>query len=244
MESFALHEAGHALGLEHSSVGLKNPDGTSNSDDKIFTVMFPSQSIAAPRHALTADDRQAVGSLYDVWKSISGLATDIGVGGSASAPVVWVTSGSNTIWKFNFSSQVFEQDLAANANGVAIAVDAAGVPCVATSANRISCRSNSGRTATGTWTDKDAGRDLQRHSSEERMGAARRCGGEDRRSRRWTAVGGPVHRPHLPSQHALRRSDIRVRRGARGNLLFSTAARQRTRSSPHATNLLPYCCAR
>jgi peptidoglycan hydrolase-like protein with peptidoglycan-binding domain len=68
LESVILHEAGHALGLEHtSSFGTFSP--------AITPVMFP--IISGQKRELSADDAVAISVLYDKWQLDNGQAEDI-----------------------------------------------------------------------------------------------------------------------------------------------------------------------
>jgi peptidoglycan hydrolase-like protein with peptidoglycan-binding domain len=89
VESVALHEIGHKLGLAHSSIG-----GAAMA-----------ANLAGPRRALSNDDVIGVTSRYPVWETLPGLARDIGVGANGAA---WII-GSNpsgagfSIHRFNGS---------------------------------------------------------------------------------------------------------------------------------------------
>ena len=122
----ATHEIGHALGISHSTA--------SNA------VMFPNPSTTT----LAADDRHAIQVRYNVWELVNGLALDLAVGGTSSDPVVWVTSGGNSIWRFNPSTQSFQPQADTGTNGVSIAVSSSGVPWVTTTGNQIKRRNCAG----------------------------------------------------------------------------------------------------
>ena len=117
---------------------------------------------------LAMDDRAAVMTRYSVWKALSGFATDIAVGGSQpTSPVIWVTSGNNTVWSLVNNTPVQDP----NGNGSAIAVTKAGVPWAVTSSNTVKRRANAtcntGTNAcNGTWTQVGSGaRDIAIGSS-------------------------------------------------------------------------------
>jgi peptidoglycan hydrolase-like protein with peptidoglycan-binding domain len=69
LESVALHEFGHGMGLRHSSVGQP--------------VMYPYYTTM--KRALAQDDRQAIGALYASWEPINGGVREIAVGSGGSA---------------------------------------------------------------------------------------------------------------------------------------------------------------
>lgn len=59
IETVALHEMGHILGLAHSSVG--------------GAVMYPFVSPNFLKRALADDDKQGIRNLYPVWRNLGGL---------------------------------------------------------------------------------------------------------------------------------------------------------------------------
>lgn len=69
LESVALHEFGHSLGLWHSSVGQP--------------VMYPFYTTS--KRALLPDDRQAIGALYASWERLNGRVREITLGSAGSA---------------------------------------------------------------------------------------------------------------------------------------------------------------
>ncbi len=112
-ESVALHEMGHALGLDHSSF----PN----------TVMAPSTG----GRVLAPDDVLAVSTLWDSYWQTPGVAIDIGAGADGS---VWALGTDNRPYKWNGAG--WDQDRI-NRTAVRIAVDPAGIPFVVTSSNQI-----------------------------------------------------------------------------------------------------------
>jgi peptidoglycan hydrolase-like protein with peptidoglycan-binding domain len=139
LQSTMVHEVGHTLGFGHSTVF--------NGD---WGIMAPSLTSGTIRRTLTQDDRQLVSLLYNVWDPKNGLALDIGAGGSAGAPKVYVISGNNTIWFYknnNFTPIA--------GNGAAIAVDDQGYAWVVSSDGSIWIGSGTDPTAVGfTWINK------------------------------------------------------------------------------------------
>jgi hypothetical protein len=59
IETVALHEMGHILGLAHSNVG--------------GAVMYPYVSANYLKRSLTDDDKQGIRNLYPVWRNLGGL---------------------------------------------------------------------------------------------------------------------------------------------------------------------------
>lgn len=133
LESVALHEFGHGLGLDHSSVGEP--------------VMYAYYTGGVKR-ALGGDDRQAIGALYASWERLNGRLREIAVsnGGTAwglgtspirggypvmiyvntNTPGGWtfattglpgavrVAVGSGVTWFVNSSNQIFTTQSAPN----------------------------------------------------------------------------------------------------------------------------------
>jgi hypothetical protein len=139
-QSTALHELGHALGIQHSS--------------NATAVMYPYADLGTQKRALTADDRVAVSALYDQWSSV-GSARD--VAGSPNTADIWSVSnqvhpaaGNYLVQKWTGSAWALES---AGAGAVRIAVAPGGVPWVITSAGAIWQRSTSNHT-TGSWTQR------------------------------------------------------------------------------------------
>jgi peptidoglycan hydrolase-like protein with peptidoglycan-binding domain len=69
--SVILHEMGHAVGLDHSSV-----DGGANWG----TVMTPGIATGYTKRVLQVDDKVAISSLYDQWQQLDDDTRDVGVG--------------------------------------------------------------------------------------------------------------------------------------------------------------------
>ena len=155
----AVHEIGHTLGLAHAVANT--------------SVMYPAELV----HPLTpsADDLHGIEVKYNSWELVNGLALDVGVGGTASNSAVWVTSGGNTIWKFNTSTQAFQQQFVDNsANGVSIAVSSSRIPWVVTTGNQIKRRNCEGIgdcPNVTDWSTVGNGRDIGIGGSPERIWA-------------------------------------------------------------------------
>src|SRR4029078_13506262 len=121
-ETVALHELGHALGMDHSA---SHP-----------ARMFP--SVSGCDRTLEPDDSVAVSTLWDTYWQLPGAAIDIGVGANG---MVWVLGLEDRPYRFNVASGDWQPDVN-NITALRIAVDSAGVPCVTTSSNQILCRSS------------------------------------------------------------------------------------------------------
>ena len=136
-ESILTHEMGHALGLDHSLSPIE--------------VMFPTLNAGEQRRALGLDDKVAVSTFYDTFPITSGLANDIGAGGTSSNEAVWVigtapigTNGDYTIHKWNGSTWV-----ASDGGARRVAVEPNGVPWVVNAAGKIFRRTSSSPTSGG-----------------------------------------------------------------------------------------------
>ncbi|MET0284379.1 MAG: matrixin family metalloprotease [Polyangiales bacterium] len=116
LQSVALHELGHVLGLAHSDEGN--------------AVMTTSLRDNSEKRALHREDELAINVLYGDWQPLRGLATDVAASGSRGNPVLWVTSGANTVWRFDFVTERFMQ---VPGDGVAISVGNTGLPWVVSS---------------------------------------------------------------------------------------------------------------
>jgi peptidoglycan hydrolase-like protein with peptidoglycan-binding domain len=120
LESVVLHESGHSLGLDHSSVTAVNTP-----------VMYPSVSPGSTRRGLTVDDSMGIGVRYHVWTQRPGTMRDL-AGGGTSLSAIYGIGDNNTIWRWNGSGWT-----AVEGNGASIAVDSARNPWVTSSDNSI-----------------------------------------------------------------------------------------------------------
>lgn len=142
--STAIHEAGHALGLTHSSV-------TTPSEP----CMAPGRIVGTQRRSLTADDQVAMSLMYDAWTDIAGAAArDIATGPDGS---VWIVSniltGSEGFAIQTLVGSTFQT--VPSIAGVRIDVDASGRPWVVTATGKIKIRSASGAWNTRAGCAKD-----------------------------------------------------------------------------------------
>lgn len=160
-----LHEIGHALGLNHSSIPNAKMDPA-----------------PATNRTLTVDDTVAISTLYDVWEEApgAGRATDIGVGSdgsdSNSAPDVWVLGdgfhdGGYAIYQWTGSSYQ-----AATGNRVATAISVSGTTAVPwiVSNSRVYERSST-ISSSGSWNIRGAS-DCARDVAASTAGRAWRIG--------------------------------------------------------------------
>lgn len=132
LQTLALHEIGHALGLDHSSF--------------FGTVMFPTY-ITAMREPF-ADDKVAISAQYDTWELVSGCAKDID-SGVFGRP--WVIGCTPMAGGFEIFQRIDERWQAATGNLGATRIAVEGVtPWVITDAGTI-YRRTSQVAGFGTW---------------------------------------------------------------------------------------------
>jgi hypothetical protein len=85
-QSVVLHELGHAIGLDHSSIG---------GDGWWGTIMYPGIAAGANKRTLSVDDKIAVSTHYDQWQLMDSDTTDVGIGANGD---VWVVAGDHSVW--------------------------------------------------------------------------------------------------------------------------------------------------
>jgi peptidoglycan hydrolase-like protein with peptidoglycan-binding domain len=140
VQSVALHEIGHAIGLLHSTVGTQQ--------SVVMNIEFVGSN--SQNRSLSSDDKLAISILYSPWQNVPGCATDIGVSGTGSTDVVWIAGCNGGVFKYA-GGVTWNQDLGAPANPMAIAVQANGRPWLVRSNGQI-YRKNSNSATSGTWT--------------------------------------------------------------------------------------------
>jgi hypothetical protein len=116
----AQHEAGHLIGLDHSSFG----------DSALgFPVMHPINHNVT---TFTDDDNMGANAVYNGWEQIPGVAIDIGVNSIAgtTGDVVWVVGNDNIPYRWNGSGWIQTGGVSANridvdaqGHGVVVATD-------------------------------------------------------------------------------------------------------------------------
>ena len=125
LQNAATHEAGHMIGLHHTSI--------SNAFSK--PMMWPA---ATGRTTLDDDDRIAANVRYNDWKLQPGLAIDIGVNslaglGYSTAESVWVLGTDKATYRWNGSNWTY----VAGMTGTRLDVDNTGKAWVVTGSNKI-----------------------------------------------------------------------------------------------------------
>lgn len=131
LQTGILHEAGHALGLNHSSIaGATMQSGVPLND-----------------RTLAVDDRVGISVLYDMWDQLSGEAVDLGVNTSGTAWAIGTTvvTGGLSIKKWNGSNWD-----TVPGGAMRIAVDPNGRPWTVNSSGQIH-RRRSSAIATVEW---------------------------------------------------------------------------------------------
>jgi hypothetical protein len=142
----ALHEIGHVLGMEHSSI-----DDEATGVEYDYATMYPFY-IALDREP-QMDDRVCFAALYSPWQEMQGNATDIGTG----AWTDWVVEttaapegGGNKIFVGEYGSNGFFWRLVPGLGATRIAVGPDGVPWIVTNGNYLYRRTTSSGTS-GSW---------------------------------------------------------------------------------------------
>ncbi|HMJ14316.1 MAG TPA: matrixin family metalloprotease, partial [Polyangiaceae bacterium] len=137
VETIALHEIGHTLGLRHSSIA--------------GATMRPSYSAGTQDRSLDADDRLALSTLYDTWEQLPGCHSDIGIDPGPVASV-WTagcdtTTNGYSVRKWNGSSW----DVATgNQGAVRISVQDPGIPWIVDALGNIYRRTTTSASS-GDW---------------------------------------------------------------------------------------------
>lgn len=135
LETIALHEVGHTLGLDHSSI--------SNA-----VTMWPFAAATGTQdRTLNVDDNVAISTVYDIISPLPGAAQDIGVGADGSVWVIGAAAGDGGVYKLNAAGTGWNQSAGFAAR---IAVEPSGIPWVVTTGGDTYRRTTNDPT-TGTW---------------------------------------------------------------------------------------------
>lgn len=135
LESVALHEMAHALGLGHSAWNQ--------------AVMTPGLSVQTQKRVPDGDDNVGISSFWDTYWQTPGAALDIGVSGGTNGEV-WVVGTDNRIYRWNGTSWTQDRN---NRLALRIAVDPSGNPWVVDSANHL-WQGTTNDPATLSWVDR------------------------------------------------------------------------------------------
>jgi peptidoglycan hydrolase-like protein with peptidoglycan-binding domain len=134
LQTILLHELGHSLGLNHSSIS--------------GATLFPFASSGSQDRTLATDDNVGISALYDTFELLPGCAKDLGVGANGVVWAIGCAAGADgTLFKWNGSNWTVDA-----ANGAAARVDVSpgGIPWAVVSDGSIWRRSSSDA-ASGSW---------------------------------------------------------------------------------------------
>lgn len=137
LETIALHEIGHALGLRHSSIA--------------GATMRPTYAPGSQDRTLDVDDKLGISTLYDTWEQLPGCHSDIGIDPGAPASV-WtvgcdVVPGGHSVWRWNGASW---ERATGNQGAVRITVQEPGIAWIVNAGGNI-YRRTSTSAVSGGW---------------------------------------------------------------------------------------------
>lgn len=132
MQAVLTHEIGHALGLQHSSVGS--------------ATMLPNYFFNM--RSLELDDKIGISSLYDTFGTLTGKAKDIAVGANGAIWIIGTDAFGDgfRVYKWNGSGWT-----PSDGGAVRVAVGPTGIPWVVTASGAIFRRTTTDPTVANAW---------------------------------------------------------------------------------------------